>query len=833
MMKTITKSIVCIVFMIFVGQAVNAQSIKGKVSDATSGEALIGANVAVLNLSGGMVTGATTDVNGNYSIDNVASGSYLIKAIYVGYADQAKSIMVNEDMTLDFALTESASRLDAVVISAGRKAEKVSEASANIQIIDSKEIAVAQEPTTYGLLKNVTGVDYVETGLGQQQVNARGFASPFTGGMLTLVDYRSVTLPGIGGVFGPSMGVNQNDIKQIEVIVGPNSALYGANASQGVINIITKNPKENPGNSITIRGGNRSQLGLGFRSAGLLGDKFGYKISGERFSAKDFDQTVELISQGQPTGVFTNPDNDISNQAVNGSLYFFPSDNVELVYTGGISKANYVNQSNIGPLQVKNFTFWYHQLRANFNNFFNLGSAFFQVNYTADDAKDTYNLERVAGSIALGASEADAIKMHTFIDKPSRVDMEFQHNFDIDEKNAVTWGTQYRNTQPNSEGTFLNDGPSGEQIIINEFGAYLQYENQMINNVKLTLSGRFDNNDVFGSQFSPKAALSYHKNNQNFRVVYNQAFASPPIQPAFALTPITSLQTANTTIVPGVELLSVPVNMVLRGAKDGFTVNDAAGNVVGSVPALSPVLTESIELGYKGLLFNKLYLDFTYYNTTYSDFLSAPIPINNPELIFDGAPIGAGDINAGIGWTQLAFGDPTAAPSPITYVEGFGTELVLSYINFGEVNVQGLDLAADYQINNNFSINVAYSFADYGDFKDVPLIISSTGTPNSPENVWRGGIKYTNKSGAYAELNFRSVEGYFFTAAREYQTGLIPSFTVFSLKGEVPVNIFESFKTTFGASINNLFNNLHIELPGTPELGILASAYLRIDFGGN
>lgn len=821
MKKLFTKLAIGLLSLLFAITAYSQGGVKGQVTDEDTGEPLIGATVVLYNLQGGVVKGEITDTEGNYSIEGITSGSYLFKVSTVGYGDYSQDVEIGDSMLeIQVSSSESISALDVVTITAGRRAEKVHEASANIQVVDARTIEVTQEPTTYGLLKNVNGIDYVETGLGQQQIQARGFASIFTGGLLTLVDYRSVTLPGIGGVFGPAMGVNQNDIKQIEVIVGPNSALYGANAANGVVNIITKNPKEYAGNSILVRGGNQSLFTTQFRSSNMLSDKFGYKISGEYFRAEDFDQSVQLIAGGTETGIFTNPNNDIENNVFSGSLYYFPSDNTEISLSGGRAVANYVNQSNIGPLQVDDFTFWYYQGRASFSNFLNFGSAFLQVNYTENDAKNTYNLETVAQAVAGGMSEAAAIEAATFFDKPTRLTAEFQHNVEFVDNNFITWGTQFTDTKPDSGGTFLSDGPNGEQIQIKEFGAYIQYENEMVKDVNLTVSARYDDNDNFGSQVSPKFSLSFTPSTHNFRFAWNQAFSSPPLQPAFALTPITTLQT-QTEVAPGVFVDSDPIQMVLRGAKDtGFTIVDGNGAQVGSVAPLSPTITQAWELGYKGLLFDKLYIDVTYFNSKTKDFLSAPIPINNPGLSFGGN-------QTGLGWGDLAFTGGQQM-NPVTFVEGFENELVLTYFNYGEVKSQGINASMDYQFNNNFSAYVAYQWVSFDEFTDVPITVTATPITNQPTQTWRFGMKYTDKAGRFASIGGRWVEGYDVLSAREYTSGKISSYTVIDLKAETPINAVEGLN--FGIGVNNLFNQEYQTIPGTAEIGMLASAHVRYDF---
>lgn len=825
-MKKILLSFCLIMGMALPILAQNTGSISGTVK-SDSGDPVIGASVLLLNATGVFVKGVAVDANGKYSLDGIASGSYIFKVTSIGYADYSTEVEVKkgDQLTVDANLIESAISLDDITITAGRKAEKISEAAANIQVIDAHTLQISKEPTAFGLMKNMNGIDYVESGLGQQQVNARGFASIFTGGMLTLVDYRDVSLPGIGGVFGPTMAVAPQDIKQMEVIVGPNSALYGSGAGQGVINIITKSPKENAGHSFTLKGGNQNQFGFGFRSSSMLSNKFGYKISGDYSKAKDFSQSA-YVNQDKPTAtpIYTNPNLNIGNITGNGALYYFPSDNTEISASAGITQANYVNQSNIGQLQIKDFTYWYYQMRANFNKFLGKGSAFVQAYYVADDAKKTYNLENVAVATAAGMSESDAIAKYTFVDKPKRFVAEFQHNLPFSEKHSLTYGANFRDSKPNSGGTFLDDGPTGIKIDVKEFGSYAQYENKMVKNLSVTATGRYDNNSQFGSRFTPKVGLSYKVAGvHNLRAIYNQAFAAPPLQPAYANSPITTLVTGP----PAAPFPSQPVNMVLRGAYKGFDILDKNGAVVDHIAKLKPSITKSIEFGYKGLWLKKLYVDLTYFNTTYTDFLSSPIPINNPELILNGP---AGPIPTGQGWKDLVY---KTSGTPISYVDGRSNELVLSYVNFGKVNIQGINAAVDYAILPSLNFKLAYTWTQYGKFKEVPPTITSTGSPNSPTHVAKGGISYNGKNGLILDFSGRYVESYNFFGARVYNRGTIPTYTVFDFKGEYPIFSGGKTKTSVGFNLKNVFDNRHIELPGTATLGFLALGYVRVDIAGH
>ena len=833
-----TKFIIYSLLFLLMPFSAFAQSatIKGHVHEKSSGEPVMYASVVLYSSGGDIIAGTATDENGDYTLNNVNPGVYLLEVTSVGYADNSlKLTAIEGENVLDFELFESTATLDAVTITGNRRAQRVTETSTSIQVINTKSIETSKATNTYGLLKGVTGVDYMETGMGQQQVNARGYASAFTGGMLTLVDYRSVILPGIGGVFGPAMALNQNDIKQIEVIVGPNSALYGANASQGVVNIITKNPKEYSGHSISVRGGTNSQFGASFRTSLMLGEnrKWGYKLSGEYFQGNDFDQTTQLLTaEGSPTGIFTDPDNHIQNVTGTGALYFFPTDNTEISASGGYSNADYVNQSNIGDLQIDDFGFWYAQVRANFGNFFGYGSAFLQANYTGNDAGKTYNLVNVAEGLANPdntLTKQQLIEQETFIDKSKRYNIEFQNNFDIIETNIFTWGVQYTNTQPNSEGTFLSDGPTGNPIKLNDVGVYLQYENEMVRNFGFFGSARYDYNDVFGGRVSPKIGLAFKPKNHNIRLAYNEAFGSPPIQPAYAAThlfgPVGPL--------PAGVIGPLPSNSTdgwLRGAFDGFTLLDADGNEIGKIDKLKPSVVKSFELGYKGLIINKVFIDATVYFSKINNFLSSPQRITNPEVLLE-APDGS-EIHTGLGWWDLIITPPGQAPvaTQIIQAEGFNDEVVFTYFNYGTVKQWGFDIGLTYQITKNWAINGSYSYIEFQEFEDVPDFVLSTPIPNTPSNKARFGVKYSNVKGAYVELAGRWIQSYLFEGAQAYQRGQVPSYAVIDLKGETP---FFAKGLVFGISINNLFDNNHIELPGTATLGFLGSAYFTYNFGGN
>ena len=791
-MKRLVLWIWFIVLVVVMGGIAQSAELRGVVKDEATGEVLPGANVVISDIQGNPVGGAAADVDGAYRITQLPGGKFLVTCSYLGYAEkqQVVDLAEGEVKTLNFALKEMPLSTDVVVITAGRKAEKASESMANIQVIEPQVIQVRQEPTISGLLKTVEGVDYFETGLGQQQFQARGFYSPFTGNMLVLVDYRDMSLPGVGGNFGHAMGIVKDDIRQIEVIVGPNSALYGANASAGVVNIITNDPRRGARHSLTLSAGNRAQKELSLYSMNRIGKYFGYKIGLSRYQATDYESYVNAVTEQLTTAddpLRDNPDFNVNRSLVSGSFYVYPMPGIVLSYTGGYNTANFINQSNIGRLQVKDFRFWYHQFRANLENMPGLGSVFFQAYTTGDDAGNSFNL-RTAKLLELnGLSPEAALEQAKFVDKPRRNAVELQHNFNITDNHSITWGVQWKGTQPNSEGTYLDD--ADEKIKISETGLYFQYEGRLFTHFKLNITGRYDKNDQFGSHFSPKLGLSYHYKTHNVRLVYNQAFNSPPIQPAFAHSFIT-------THPSGLDIW-------FRGAYRGFSLqNVRTGEIVDKIKPLEASTTESVELGYNGVIGGKLLINTTAYKTRYRNFISSPVVINDPAN-----GIFALDQN----------GNPLL-------------EITLSYINFGRVDMQGFDVGFQYVITPKLTAGINYSYAEINEFADVPTIISTVPQFNAPNRRWNGNIRFVDwlTSGTFAELTYRYVEGFFFQGARPLNTGFVPDYAVVDLALEVPLRNISFTNLALGVTVNNLLDRKHIELPGSPTLGRLYRAYIRI-----
>ncbi len=188
---------------------------------------------------------------------------------------------------LDYSTLEQVFH-EPVTISATGKPQRASDAPANMVIVTQDDIRRSGAQSIPDVLQFVPGVDVRRYGLADVEVGIRGYNQPYNSRLLVLVNGRQVYSDDYGHVNWASIPVQLAEIRQIEVIKGPNSALYGFNAVSGVINIITYDPLHDKVNTATLDGGTRDYLGGTAVATARIGDQAGLRISAGGFHASDF-----------------------------------------------------------------------------------------------------------------------------------------------------------------------------------------------------------------------------------------------------------------------------------------------------------------------------------------------------------------------------------------------------------------------------------------------------------------------------------------------------------------------------------------------------------------
>ncbi|MBY0489767.1 MAG: TonB-dependent receptor [Gemmatimonadaceae bacterium] len=964
--RWLTSAALVLGFVSLAGQ-LQAQggAITGKVTDEGTGAAIDGAQVSI----SGTKLGAATGADGSYRITGVPAGTFAVSVRRIGFEPQTVVGKKAGDV-VNFALKARAAQLTETVVTASRsRPEKALDAPAQISVISSERIAERPAVTVTDHLRATPGIDINRGGLAQSNVVARGFNNAFSGSMLMLQDYRFSGVPSLR-VNVPFLFTGTNeDIDRIEVLLGPASALYGPNSSNGVLHVITKSPFAQQGTTISVDGGERSLMRTGIRTAQKINDKLAFKLSGEYFSARDWEYNDRSEPTTFPTttnvpasrrGAVNQRDFDLEKYTGEARVDVRPAEGVEAITTVGYSKVGKgieLTGAN-GSAQIRNWTYLSAQQRFRWNRLFVQGflNSSDAGNASATDDKGTYLLR--SGQPIVDQSRVAAGQL--------------QHGFDLGKKQSFTYGADYIWTNPRTGNTI--NGQNEDVDNVTEYGAYIQSSTKPTDKLELLWSARGDANNVIKGQFfSPRAAILFKPTkNQNFRATYNRAF-STPANFSFFLDLIQS---------PNVGGSGFDVRARGNPPKEGFQFNrscgtgsafgsycmksvytqngaftgaSAAAAFPGAIQALAPRLTPSIagglqaagipaaqaaalaagmvqflgtrtpsnadlatrvsyissattalttdqltdisplaasfndtyELGWKGLINEgKIRYDVAAWRQRRGDVgtsaaLSTPnVFFGNPQQLggYLGTQIATFLISQGVPQAQaagaaaaLANGlTPSVASLPVGVVtfnngQTLPNAVYATYLTSkGEIWVTGLDMAADAQISDRLTADIAFSWQNRGVF---PWINGGNGLPlmsNSPRSRGSLGLRYRNEAKAMGfEFRGRYNEAYpvnsgvyatnFAFPLALGQTGYtvgasggagrcptaptgtfcyenVPEAVIFDAQVSKSFEIGGNQKLMWSINAQNLFDNRVRTFPGVAEIGRMLTTRLSYSF---
>ena len=200
----------------------------------------------------------------------------LVAGLFTAFSVHATSLdnALPDDLT-DMSLE---ALMNIEVTSVSKKPQKQSEAAAAIFVITNDDLRRWGVTNVPEALRRVPGIDVARIDANKWAITSRGFNSRFANKLLVLIDGRSVYTPLFAGVYWDSQDVVLEDVDRIEVIRGPGGTLWGANAVNGVINIITKNAADTQGNMVSVTAGNEVK-GIGsVRHGGKLKNGADYRV---------------------------------------------------------------------------------------------------------------------------------------------------------------------------------------------------------------------------------------------------------------------------------------------------------------------------------------------------------------------------------------------------------------------------------------------------------------------------------------------------------------------------------------------------------------------------
>lgn len=275
------RKILLLMFFTLIGTFLYAQTtITGKIVDAKNGTPIPGANVKVAGKS----LGTTTDFDGNYNLTVSLDAPFSLEFSIIGYENKVFNVQKNNQV-VNISLDEVSSILDEVVVSASRTPERLLESPVTVERMDIKTIRGTSSPTFYDGLENLKGVDVNTNSLTFKSINTRGFATFANTRFMQLVDGMDNSSPALNFNLGNLLGMSELDVQSVELLPGASSALYGANAFNGIMFMQSKSPFDYPGVSFYVKKGITSQKEAGENDYIDTGIRFAYKFN-DKFAAK-------------------------------------------------------------------------------------------------------------------------------------------------------------------------------------------------------------------------------------------------------------------------------------------------------------------------------------------------------------------------------------------------------------------------------------------------------------------------------------------------------------------------------------------------------------------
>jgi iron complex outermembrane receptor protein len=391
--------------------------------------------------------------------------------------------VVAQKPTADLTNTSLEDLMNLEVTSVSKKEEKLFQTAAAVYVITQEEIRRSGLTSIPELLRLVPGLEVGQIDGTKWAVSARGFNVRFANKLLVLVDGRSVYSPETSGVYWEAQDVALEDIERIEVIRGPGGTLWGANAVNGVINIITKRAEERQGGLITA-GGGTNERGFGtVRYGGNLGKQAYYAIQAKYFKRAALADAIGAnANDGQ--------------QAVRGGgrLDWQITETDELTLQGDIYRSDVrETATNISPAApLAPFT----NTPGRFTGGFAMGR------WTRDFSKRS----DMALQVYYDRFHRNVFDVEEVI---NTVDVDFQHHFLLGSRNGVVWGLGYRLIADYN----MSNSESPVQFTPKEQTAglasgFVQDEITVIKDrLKLTLGSKFENNKYTGFEIQPSARL--------------------------------------------------------------------------------------------------------------------------------------------------------------------------------------------------------------------------------------------------------------------------------------------------------------------------------------
>ena len=468
-----------------------------------------------------------------------------------------------------------------IVITAAKREQPMIESPSTISVITAEQIRESGATNLPDVLRMLPGIDVLGFSVSDLKLSARGLYGAGSDRMLVLIDGRPIYYDFFGYTFWTLTPILSENIKQIEIIRGPGSALYGANAFAGVINIITKSPlppfgKEGKGGilegtRIKVSGGEFATYMASVTHADSVGD-LGYKISFGWDRANHWRDVNQIGGRGFRGDVKIEYDLKPTARATLSAAH---SDTIGETLT------------SLHPFKQ------------------DIKTSCLKLNYAQNNLRCQTFWTRMYGGVPESYLGENSILTDTY-------DIEIQDSIQLGSRNIVTTGGSYRLNTINSN-------------LIDEFhrqhlwAAYLQDEFKPIDNLAITVGARYDHHPLTKNPFTPRASITYSPIRHHiFRVSAGKAFRNPSFMESYLHISYDQMLSELNPKLP-----EVPFSMKIRGN-----------------PSLNPEEIKTYELSYQHILKNRINSKLNLFFNQLDELIETKLETYPADALFPGSPGG-------------------------------------------------------------------------------------------------------------------------------------------------------------------------------------------------
>jgi len=395
------------------------------------------------------------------------------------------SVSSAQQVPSDLTRTSLEELMNIEVTSVSKREEKLFQTAAAVYVITQEEIRRSGLTSIPELLRLAPGLEVARIDGTKWAISARGFNGRMANKLLVLIDGRSVYSPETSGVYWEVQDLLLEDIERIEVIRGPGGTLWGANAVNGVINIITKRTRETRGGVVTAIVGSEERGFGSVRYGANLGDNASYRVYGKFFNRSEL---VDASGRGA---------NDAQQfERGGGRVEWQPTDRDDLTLEGDVYRSNlHENPTAVSPANP-------------FSPFVNRSGEFSGGHLMGRWARASSKKSDMALQVYYDRFSRKLFGLATHIDT---FDLDFQHHAAFGRRQEIVWGLGYRLVSQHSESNSsspIQFNPQAKTMQL--FSGFAQDEIVLVKErLRLILGVKLENNYLSGFEAQPSVRLSW------------------------------------------------------------------------------------------------------------------------------------------------------------------------------------------------------------------------------------------------------------------------------------------------------------------------------------